>query len=45
MLMLVELGGDRATLSAMLFLQYMLSPLLLTLSLSGIVVAVTARVV
>jgi len=43
MLMLVELGGgDRAALSTIMFLQYLVSPILLTLSLSGFVIAVTA---
>ena len=45
MLMLVELGGgDRASLSTLIFFQYLVSPLVLTVSLALFVVSVTSGV-
>ena len=44
--MLVELGGGkRKPMSAIIFLQYIVSPLILTLSLSGFVICITAAIV
>ena len=46
MLMLVELGGgDRQCLSTLIFLQYLVSPVLLTMSLALFVIVVTSGVV
>ena len=38
-------GGERASMSAIIFLQYVVSPLLLTVSLAGFIIAITAGLV
>jgi len=46
MVMLVELGGgERASMSAIIFLQYVASPIILTVSLAAFIIAITSEAV